>query len=429
MTRVILLLVFLLAAAPALAQTCDRSPLVITNVTVWTPDGPRPGRDVVMRDGRIESVTLANAKRPAGVRSIDGSGHTLLPGLIDSHLHFSIQGGLPPNPGPRTDTPTIAAHQLLRSGVTSGRLHLASIEEAARMKALGQDPCALVPRLQVGGPALSGAATRDSAAFQGAPTVADAVAKVEKFAASGVDWLAIHDAHRFPEGVAAAIAAAARRNGVRLMASASTPEELAGALSMAPDTLDYLDRTTAAGYTDAALKQIQSHKNLIIVPTPGVPYRIVQYRNQPSLLAQDANFTLLAPSDRAHVEANAAKDLDGAEARRALDAVPTLPMKMKQLTSLGLPVALGTDAGSPMQFQPNAVWWELETWRANGLSHRAALTAATVNGARVLKLDDIGHLRPGARADFVLYRGNVEDGPFDAARVVAVGKGGLVVPR
>jgi imidazolonepropionase len=91
-----------------------------------------------------------------------------------------------------------------------------------------------------------------------------------------------------------------------------------------------------------------------------------------------------------------------------------------------LPVALGSDAGSTLHFQPTSVWWELEAWRSSGVSHRDALTAATVNGARVLKLDDVGHLRPGARADFVLYRGDVEDGPFDAARVLTAGKSGVV---
>jgi cytosine/adenosine deaminase-related metal-dependent hydrolase len=51
-----------------------------------------------------------------------------------------------------------------------------------------------------------------------------------------------------------------------------------------------------------------------------------------------------------------------------------------------------------------------------------------VNGARVLRRTDIGHLRPGARADFVLYRGDVEAGPFDVDRVVAVGRAGALVP-
>jgi cytosine/adenosine deaminase-related metal-dependent hydrolase len=50
-----------------------------------------------------------------------------------------------------------------------------------------------------------------------------------------------------------------------------------------------------------------------------------------------------------------------------------------------------------------------------------------VNGARVLRQADIGHLRPGARGDFVLYRGDVEHGPFDVERVTAVARGGVLM--
>lgn len=51
---------------------------------------------------------------------------------------------------------------------------------------------------------------------------------------------------------------------------------------------------------------------------------------------------------------------------------------------------------------------------------------ATENGARVLRADDIGHLVVGSRADFVLYRGNVEQGRFEMERVMAVGKSGVL---
>jgi imidazolonepropionase-like amidohydrolase len=420
----ILTALFLAVASAAGAQTCDRSPLRIANVNLWTPQGIVTGRDVIVRDGRIAGVIASGSARPNATRAIDGSGSTLLPGLIDSHLHFSVPGGLP-NP-PRPDTDQITARQLLRSGVTSGRLHLAALDDAIRLKAASQDPCAAMPRLQAGGPGLSGALEKDFSAFQAARSVDEAIGKVQKFAAAGVDWLAVHDGQRFPPGVLEAIASAARKANVRVMASGSTPEEIAAALSIDPDTLDYFDRTPAAGYSDALLSAIRARTNMILVPTPGVPYRIVAYSRQPQRLDEAQNFELFADADRAFVLANAKKDLDGAEAKRSVDVVPTIANKLRQLRSLGLPVAIGSDAGSTLQFQPNSIWWELEAWRAAGASHRDALIAATVNGARVLKLEDVGHLRPGARGDFVVYRGNVEEGAFDAARVIAVGKDGVV---
>jgi imidazolonepropionase-like amidohydrolase len=420
------LLALFLSHSNAVAQTCDTSPLLVFNVNVWTPEGLQAKRDVIIRAGRVASNVATGSARPSASRSIDGTGHTLLPGLIDSHLHFSVPGGLPPNPGPRADTDQITARQMLRAGVTSGRLHLATIEDAVRLKEQSQDPCAEITRLQVGGPGLSGALEKDFNNFQGARSAEDGVAKVEKFAAAGVDWIAIHDAQRFPPGVADAIAVAARKAHVRLMAAGSTPEEIGAALAIGPDTLDYFDRTEQPGYSDATLAQIAAQKNLVLVPTPGVPWRMVQYRNQPQRLEEERNFTLFSQPDRDFVFANAKKDLDGVEAKRSVSVVPTIANKLRQLRSLALPVAIGSDSGSTMQFQSNAIWWEMEAWRAAAVTHRDVLVAATVNGAKVLKRDDVGHLRPGARGDFVLYRGNAEEDAFDAGRVIAVGKGGVV---
>lgn len=126
------------------------------------------------------------------------------------------------------------------------------------------------------------------------------------------------------------------------------------------------------------------------------------------------------------VIANAKKDLVSDGTARVLTFAPTMAKKLRQLRALGLPVAVGSDAGSTMHWQANAIWWEMEAWRAAGVGPRDVLTAATEHGARVLGWPDVGHLRPGARADFVLYRGNVEDGAFEIARVRAVGKGGVV---
>ncbi|HYE86401.1 MAG TPA: amidohydrolase family protein [Vicinamibacterales bacterium] len=412
-------------ASTAQAQTCDATPLVIANVNVWTPEGFQPRRDVTIVDGRVASVVATSGKTAQG-RRIDGTGHTLLPGLIDTHLHFSIPGGLPATNGPRTDGDQITARQVLRSGVTSGRLHLASLENAIALKQHSLDPCAAIPRLQVGGPGISGAQQKDNPVFMGGYSVEDAVGKVRKFAAAGVDWLAVHDAHRFPPGVLQAIAGAARKANVRLMAAGNTADEIRAALSIDPDTLDYFDRTAATGYDEAILAGIRARRRMILAPTPGVPFRMIQYRQHPARLEEAANFRGFSDADREFVLANAKKVLDSAEMTRNLDVVPTIANKLKQLRSTGLSMAIASDAGSTMQFQPNAVWWEMESWRANGIPARDVLIAATVGGARVLRLDDVGHLRPGARGDFVLYRGNVEEGPFDVTRVLSVGKGGIV---
>ena len=49
---------------------------------------------VVVKDGRIEEVSPArSADIPKGIEVVDLQGHTLLPGLIDMHVHLTSGGG------------------------------------------------------------------------------------------------------------------------------------------------------------------------------------------------------------------------------------------------------------------------------------------------------------------------------------------------
>jgi imidazolonepropionase-like amidohydrolase len=82
--------------------------LVIANVTVVSPERLSPLQHgfVRIRDGRIAEVS----DRPlGGVRTIDGTGRFLVPGLIDSHVHLQQ---LPMQPGQRAAHARMAAAAL-----------------------------------------------------------------------------------------------------------------------------------------------------------------------------------------------------------------------------------------------------------------------------------------------------------------------------
>ena len=51
-------------------------------------------RVVLVKNGRIESVsTIDSTNIPTGMKIVDLQGHTLLPGLIDMHVHLTSGGG------------------------------------------------------------------------------------------------------------------------------------------------------------------------------------------------------------------------------------------------------------------------------------------------------------------------------------------------
>jgi imidazolonepropionase-like amidohydrolase len=167
-----------------------------------------------------------------------------------------------------------------------------------------------------------------------------------------------------------------------------------------------------------------------VVPTVGYHYRIHAFDLDPRLVEASTNFDFLNPAERAFVLATAKQALekDGfiVDSRRTYAG---LKAKFVQLLTAGVPVGAGTDVGSAAHFHEGAIWWELNAWREFGARPRVALTAATATAARVLRDERAGTLKEGSHADFVLYAGDVEKGPFELGRVRAVAKANALFVR
>ena len=88
MIRFVAFVVAILAASSAHAQAPDT---LLVNGKIVTVDRESSTRQALaIRDGRIVALgTTAEIRKLAGPRSrvIDLQGHTVIPGLIDSHLH------------------------------------------------------------------------------------------------------------------------------------------------------------------------------------------------------------------------------------------------------------------------------------------------------------------------------------------------------
>src|SRR5262245_17575373 len=85
LTTAVAAVVMLAASAPASAQTT----FMVRDVRLFDGERVAEHRSVVVRDGVIAQVGDANVSVPAGGRIVDGRGRTLLPGLIDAHVHLS----------------------------------------------------------------------------------------------------------------------------------------------------------------------------------------------------------------------------------------------------------------------------------------------------------------------------------------------------
>ncbi|GDX86251.1 MAG: amidohydrolase [Gemmatimonadetes bacterium] len=103
--------------------------LAIRNATLITiTGGDIQNGTILVRNGKITAVG-ANVNIPAGVRTIDGTGKFVMPGIIDAHSHAALEGGI--NEGAESVTPEVqvqlkgddpVVYRALAGGVTAALL-------------------------------------------------------------------------------------------------------------------------------------------------------------------------------------------------------------------------------------------------------------------------------------------------------------------
>lgn len=421
----------MVTSVTAVASTCDRSALLVRNVDVWSAAGIARDRDVLVVDGYIrEDAATGQISAPPGGRVLEGRDRIMLPGFIDAHVHFGYPGARLEKPGQhRWGNAAVTGPQLIASGVTSARLHLDTVKFAKMLHDDSQDDCAPLPRLQVGGPAfIPGSPTHDEWAVWSVIDAADATAKVRRLKDLGFEWIATHETHKFAPAEREAIFGTARRLGMRILGSGYTQADLESSLAIHPDTIDYLDVSSQPQYDPRLLDLAREQKQLVWVARLGVHERFLALQSNPRLIDDPLNYAFMDADVAEHLRAGVQQDIANgtSEHSKRMDAAyPTLRRKFEQLRATGIALAAGTDAGSPGHFHRDSIWWELNAWIRYGASVDEALSAVTVNGAKVLADERVGHLRPGARGDFLLYDGALA-GELDAKRVSTVAKSGVI---
>ena len=92
MRKVILLLVGILLGNLNYAQD-ETNLILITNVSVWDGNSDQTiNADVLVEGNKIKEIN-AGITAPEGATIVDGKGGTLIPGLLDMHMHLLLHGG------------------------------------------------------------------------------------------------------------------------------------------------------------------------------------------------------------------------------------------------------------------------------------------------------------------------------------------------
>jgi imidazolonepropionase len=351
--------------------------LLVTNIgELVTNDGPaRLGAALVVEDGRIAWVGSA-AAAPAADQVLDAQGRAALPGFVDSHTHLVFAG----------DRAGEFAARMAGQRYTGGGIQTT----VAATRAAGDDQLrAAVARL-VREALRQGTTTIEIKSGYGL-SVADE-ARSLRIAGEFTTETTFLGAHVVPASFAGrADEYVALVCGEMLDAAAGYARwvDVFCEPGVAFDA-DQARAVLAAGAARGLAPRIHANQ---LGPGPGVAVAVE------AGAASADHCTHLSPAD---VDALAGSStvatlLPGAEfstrsaypdARRLLDA--------------GVTVALATDCNPGSSYTSSMPFCIALAVREMGMTPTEAVWAATAGGARALRRDDVGVLRPGARADLVL---------------------------
>lgn len=409
--------------------------------------------DVLIDGGRIAAVG-PHGTLPASPRAtrIDGRGKTLLPGLIDCHVHLGGGDGKPPwaagRPNPDAQSAALlyagvttvlaAAHDAdtedLKARIASGALAGPRIIASSRIfTAEGGHP---VPFLKALLPwPVSSLVLRSRVAQVGSEEEARRAVD-EELAGGGPPFVKIvYDdippgSPRLSRAILNALIAEVRLKGRRASVHAGSPAEALDAVAAGAALLMHVPG-------DEALTAEQARA----LARSGVPL-VTTVRIYAVLGGGLHRALLFSPLEREVMPPGTAEDFqhlpDGYRVpgfpQAYLDSMPArdgfLQGNLKLLVEAGAQLIAGTDSGLPGMFHGAALHRELQALVALGLPTARVLRMATADAARVLDpAADYGVIAPGMRADLLLVDGDPLATIAATEHIVSVWQDGRRVER
>jgi imidazolonepropionase-like amidohydrolase len=372
--------------------------ILLQNVTLIDGTGreQQNAMDVLVSDGRVSSLgksgSLSVNRQETEFFALDGM--TLLPGLIDCHVHIFVDGG--PEGRIKTDEPlglallraAYHARCTLEAGITTvrdvgGQAHM----EFALRQAIAGGYCS-GPRLVLAGKLLS-MTSAGAEAFLGMYREADGADEVRKAAReqlkAGADVIKVMatgavmtpgeepGASQFTYEEMSAAAEEAHKVGRKMAAHAHGSTGILTAVQAGADTIEHGSRFCES---PEAIR-LMAERGVFLVPTLATGAMKTHGADIPAFMADKHRHLSDAP-------------------QRSLRAA----------LAAGVPIAMGTDAGVPfVRHGDNAI--ELVLMVEAGLSPMQSIVASTSDAARAVGLqDEIGTIEVGKCADLLIVDGD-----------------------
>lgn len=419
--NVLLATASLAIAAPVHAET---QAILVGNLITDAASGPTGPAVIMVENGLIKEIRRGNDIQYTADVVVDLSSKTVLPGLIDLHVHLTGDPG-----GDFRDEAVDPDEWGVVMGVKNAALTVkagfTTVREAGSAQNTGfvlrrgtAEGRIVGPRIVAAGPALAivgghgdvtGFRKDVLAALDTGYTCTgpmECAEKVRKASRLGADVIKITatggvlsqqgrglEAH-FTDAEMKSIADTAHSLGLKVMAHAHGARGIEAAAAAGIDTIDH------GTFADEAALKVMKAKGTALVPTlmalEGVRARLGKGIYTPTVEV------------------------------KARQAIETAGRQVTRAKAMGVTVAFGTDAGV---FEHGSNAGEFALMVKAGMTNKEALASATTVAAKALGMEnEIGKLAPGYSADLIAVASNPLDDIRTLEKVDWVMVRGRVVP-
>ncbi|MDE0257514.1 MAG: CIA30 family protein [Gammaproteobacteria bacterium] len=394
------------------ARGVPEETFAIVDVTAFDGEAFRQGWDVWVEDGRIRHAGQ-RLDLPEDLPRVDGRGHTLIPGLIDGHVHSFLS----------------TLGDALRFGVTTVLDQSTDPAFAAAMRP-AREEVARGTQADLFSAGMTATAPDGHGTQYGIPvetlTGPDEAAEwVRARKAEGSDWIKIiyEDGSAFDMEIpsldgetVAAVIAAAHAEGLAAVVHVSTLETALEAMAFGADGLVHVWRDEVVSEADA---RRFAEADIFVVPTLSV----MVSADDPAVaeLVRETDEAMLSPIQRQTLDGRFPGGL-GEGGRVAMENV-------RRLRAAGVRLVAGTDAPNPGTGAGISMHGELRLLARAGMGSAEALAAATSVAADAVGVAERGRIAEGHLADLVLVRGDLEEDVSRSHDIAAIWKDGYLVDR
>lgn len=410
---------------------------LIRNTRIFTGDGKViENGSVLVREGKIAEVyegTPPDAEKMR-IDAVEGAGKTLLPGLIDVHVHLGGPAGISESSqdfDPQKTMPR-AAEALLYSGITAARSVGDGLDSSLALRKEIAAGARLGAELFVCGPMFTAEKGHGAEFLEQVPeamrepikaqlvrtpkTPEEARRQVRELKGRGINGVkAILEAgwgdgmlfDRLDLLLVRSIAEEAHAQHLPLAVHTGDARDVTDAVDVGAASVEHgswrddlpdplLARMAQQGvYLDPTLSVAEAYSQFFAGNADALASSLAQQVLPASVLKGTREFVASGKATNAERAAIFAQALDEGRAN------------LLRAWQAGIPLVMGTDAGNPLVFHGPSMHHELELWVKAGIPAPVALQAATGNAAKLLgAAGRIGTIRKGMEADLLMVDGN-----------------------